>query len=222
MYGVKAGILVHTAFCQHTLLSVIEPQQYVSCRCYQRGHRNLVGCRLLTVLRKQSGAKYRLLLSPELAAPPYKQSCHTGFTPAVLHCTVAAARAMPREAFEGAPSQWHEAVLAELKHHVQTAGQEGSSVMLGIQTGATPPTSSLFHVFTLHCLLLRAATRLLLQNHRRMADAVPMGPAGMGSLYSLACWRCPLFLVDNTAMTMYTNNTPAFVNAGSINYQISN
>ena len=68
--------------------------------------------------------------------------------PAVLHCTVAAARAMPREAFEGAPSQWHEAVLAELKHHVQTAGQEGSSVMLGMQTGTTPPTSSLFHVFT--------------------------------------------------------------------------
>lgn len=55
--------------------------------------------------------------------------------PAIIQCTVAAAQAMPSEAFRGAPSQWHDAVLAELKQHLQSAANECSSVMLGVQTG---------------------------------------------------------------------------------------
>lgn len=55
--------------------------------------------------------------------------------PAVLQCTVAAAQAMPSEAFEEASNQWHAAVLAELKQHLRSAANECSSLMLGVQTG---------------------------------------------------------------------------------------
>ena len=47
--------------------------------------------------------------------------------PAVLQCTVAAAQAISPAACAQAPSQWHENVLAELKHILHAAAQDSSS-----------------------------------------------------------------------------------------------
>lgn len=54
--------------------------------------------------------------------------------PAVLQCTMAAAHAAACHGSAEAPSQWHEAVIAELKR-LLSAAQECSSLALSIQTG---------------------------------------------------------------------------------------
>ena len=54
--------------------------------------------------------------------------------PAVLQCTMAAAHAIASNGSTEAPSQWHEAVMAELKR-LLSAAQECGSLVMSIQTG---------------------------------------------------------------------------------------
>ena len=71
---------------------------------------------------------------------------------AVLQCTMAAAHAVKCHGPTDASSQWHEAVMAELKR-LLSAAQECSSLAISIQTGEYCK----YRFYPSHCCLATSA-----------------------------------------------------------------
>ena len=83
--------------------------------------------------------------------------------PAVLQCTLAAAQAISTKVCGQATKQWHEQVLAELKHILHAAAQDSSShSQLTIQTGEH---KSNYANFVLPQLLFAALAVITLTSH---------------------------------------------------------